>query len=89
MESVRRPVRLKRHLVPDVGGVRLESQGRGSVTGATVFGNAVLLGAIPVEDMDMIVHSSLLTAIPKPQSPKLAVSLGVGCRTIVPNGEAR
>ena len=66
-----------RKLVPYVSGVRVETQGRGCVTGALVFGNQVLLGAIPMEDMDMIVHPARLTAIPNPDNPNIAVSLAM------------
>jgi clan AA aspartic protease len=65
-------------LVPYVSGVRVETQGRGCVTGALVFGNQVLLGAIPMEDMDMVVHPARLTAIPNPENPNVAVSLAMG-----------
>lgn len=67
-----------RKLVPYVSGVRIETQGRGCVTGALVFGNQVLLGAIPLEDMDMIIHPARLTAIPNPANPNVAVSLAMG-----------
>lgn len=67
-----------RKLVPYVSGVRVETQGRMCVTGALVFGNQVLLGAIPMEDMDMVVHPARLCAIPNPENPNVAVSLAMG-----------
>jgi len=67
-----------RRRVPYVSGVRVETQGRGCVTGALVFGNQVLLGAIPMEDMDMIVHPARRMAIPNPENPDIAVSLAMG-----------
>lgn len=73
-----------RKLVPYVSGVRVETQGRGCVTGALVFGNQVLLGAIPLEDMDMVVHPSRLTAIPNPENPNVAVSLAMGIKVHQP-----
>jgi clan AA aspartic protease len=75
----------RRHIVPYVGGVRVETQGRGCVTGALVFGNEVLLGAIPMEDMDMVVHPARLTAIPNPENPNIAVSLALGARPVETN----
>ena len=69
-----------RKLVPYVSGVRVETQGRGCVTGALVFGHQVLLGAIPMEDMDMVVHPAKLTAIPNPDNPTIAVSLAMSFR---------
>ena len=66
-----------RKLVPYVSGVRVETQGRGCVTGALVFGNQVLLGAIPMEDMDLVVHPARRTAVPNPENPNIAVSLAM------------
>lgn len=66
-----------RKLVPYVSGVRVETQGRGCVTGALVFGNQVLLGAIPMEDMDLVVQRTRRTAIPNPENPNIAVSLAM------------
>lgn len=73
-----------RKLVPYVSGVRVETQGRGCVTGALVFGDQVLLGAIPMEDMDMVVHPARLTAIPNPENPNVAVSLAMGIKVQQP-----
>jgi clan AA aspartic protease len=73
-----------RKLVPYVSGVRVETQGRGCVTGALVFGNQVLLGAIPMEDMDLVVHPARLTAIPNPENPNIAVSLAMSFKVEQP-----
>ena len=71
-----------RKLVPYVSPVRVETQGRGCITGALVFGNQVLLGAIPMEDMDLVVHPSRLTAVPNPENPNIAVSVAMGMKVI-------
>ena len=71
-----------RRLVPYASGVRVETQGRVCVTGALVLGDRVLLGAIPVEDMDMIVEPARLTAISNPANPNIAVSLAMGLATV-------
>lgn len=71
-----------RRLVPYVSGVRVETLGRGCVTGALVFGDQVLLGAIPMEDMDMVVHPARLTAVPNPENPDIAVSLAMGFKVL-------
>ena len=73
-----------RKLVPYASGVRVETQGRGCVTGALVMGDRVLLGAIPMEDMDMIVEPARLTAVPNPQNPNIAVSLAMGFTAVPP-----
>ena len=73
-----------RKLVPYFSGVRVELMGRGCVTGALGFGNQVLLGAIPMEDMDLIVHPQRLEVMPNPENPNIAVSLAMGFRTSHP-----
>lgn len=44
----------KKHLVPYMGPVSIKFKNRGCFTGALVLGNEVLLGAVPMEDMDVI-----------------------------------
>jgi clan AA aspartic protease len=70
-----------RKLVPYFSGVRVELMGRGCVTGALGFGDQVLLGAIPMEDMDLVVHPQRLEVLPNPDNPNIAVSLAMGFRT--------
>jgi len=41
-------------VVPYVGPVELHFKNRVGFAGALVFGNEVLLGAIPIEDMDLV-----------------------------------
>ena len=50
----------KPHQVPYVSPVRIELLGRHSVCGALVLGKEVLLGTIPMEDMDLIVEPARL-----------------------------
>lgn len=71
----------RREIVPYCGGVRVETMGRGCVTGACVFGTEVLLGALPMEDMDLIVDPRALTIRPNPDNPNIAVALAMGFRT--------
>ena len=66
--------------VPYVGGVRVEVFGRQTVTSANVTGDSVLLGAIPMEAMDLIIHPRSLSLIPNPASPDMPVSLAMGVR---------
>jgi clan AA aspartic protease len=70
----------RRELVPYYSGVRVELMGRGCVVGALGFGNQVLLGAIPMEDMDLIVHPQSYQVLPNPENPNIAVSLAMGAR---------
>nr|VFJ62131.1 MAG: clan AA aspartic protease, AF_0612 family [Candidatus Kentron sp. DK] len=43
----------KKHLVPYMGPLILRFENRACFTGALVFGDEVLLGAVPMEDMDV------------------------------------
>lgn len=69
-----------RLLVPYVGGVRVEVFGRQTVTSAVVLGDQVLLGAIPMEAMDLLIHPRLLKLMPNPDSPNVPASLAMGVR---------
>ena len=40
-----------------------------------VIGDEVLLGAIPMEDMDLVVHPSKLLLTVNPQSPNIPASV--------------
>jgi len=65
------------HLVPYVP-VKVSLLGRECVTGALVFGNQVLLGAIPMEDMDLIIEPSRQKVTVNPASPNIPLSLAKG-----------
>ncbi|MDR1191490.1 MAG: hypothetical protein LBK60_07500 [Verrucomicrobiales bacterium] len=64
-----------RRLVPYVGPVELRFKNRVGYTGALVMGDQVLLGAIPMEDMDLVVVPHTRTLDVNPQSPNIACSL--------------
>ena len=57
--------------------------GRECVTGALVIGNQVLLGAIPMEDMDLIVEPARLRVSVNPLSPNIPLSLAKGIIQII------
>ncbi len=40
-------------------------------TGALVLGDEVILGTIPLEDMDLVIHPASQTVIPNPETPEL------------------
>jgi clan AA aspartic protease len=65
----------KSHVVPYVSPVKISLLGRECVTGALVFGNQVLLGAIPLEDMDLIFEPSRQRVTVNPTSPNMPLSL--------------
>src|SRR3984893_18324879 len=62
-------------LVPYVGPVELHFKNRVGFAGALVLGNEVLLGAIPMEDMDLIIIPRTSTLDVNPGSPNVATSV--------------
>jgi len=65
----------KRHLVPYMGRVTIKFENRGCFTGALVFGDEVLFGAVPMEDMDVLISPSKQALIVNPESPNIATSV--------------
>lgn len=57
---------------PYVGPVVLKFKNRTGFVGALVLGDEVLLGAIPMEDMDLVVNPRDRTVDVNPESPNLA-----------------
>ena len=58
--------------VPYVGPVLVQFKNRTGVMGALVLGDQVLLGAIPMEDMDLVVNPRDRTVDVNPASPNIA-----------------
>lgn len=54
-----------------VGPIQVGFSGRTCFTGALVLGDSVLLGAIPMEDMDLVISSRLQTVTVNPDSPNI------------------
>jgi clan AA aspartic protease len=65
----------KKVLVPYVGPVELRFKNRVGFAGALVMGDEVLLGAIPMEDMDLVVIPKTRTLDVNPGSPNIATSV--------------
>nr|VFJ89695.1 MAG: clan AA aspartic protease, AF_0612 family [Candidatus Kentron sp. LFY] len=65
----------KKHLVPYMGPLIVTFENRACFSGAMVFGDQVLLGAIPMEDMDVLVSPSQQALIVNPESPNIAMSI--------------
>ncbi len=59
------------HTVPYAGPVRITFENRNCFVGALIMGDEVLLGAVPMEDMDLIVHPKLLKLSVNPESPNI------------------
>ncbi len=62
-------------VVPYVGPIKVTFENRICFVGAMVLGDQCLLGAIPMEDMDLIVHPKLLKLSVNPSSPNIASGL--------------
>ncbi len=60
---------------PYVGPVEVSYAGRDCFTGAIVLGDEVLLGAVPMEDMDLIVQPAKRTVVVNPESPNIPLSV--------------
>lgn len=61
--------------VPYVGPIEIRFKNRRCFTGAMVLGDEPLLGAIPMEDMDLVVIPSRQTVDVNPQSPNIPMSM--------------
>ena len=54
-----------------VGPIEVRFDGRASFTGALVIGDQVLLGAVPIDDMDLVITPSTHTLAVNPESPNI------------------
>jgi clan AA aspartic protease len=66
--------------VPYVGPIKVTKDNRNCFTGAMVLGDQVLLGAIPMEDMDLIARPGSRDVVPNPKSPNMPASVAMGAR---------
>jgi clan AA aspartic protease len=67
-------------LVPYVGPVEIRFKNRIGFVGALVMGDQPLVGAIPMEDMDLVVIPSKRVLDVNPDSPNISSSIAKGCR---------
>lgn len=65
----------RRQLVPYIGPVEVSFQNRSCFVGALVLGDEVLLGAVPMEDMDLVVSPSRRQVVVNPDSPNFPHAL--------------
>jgi clan AA aspartic protease len=63
-----------RKLVPYVGPVEVRFKNRVGFTGALVMGDQTLLGAIPMEDMDLVIIPDTKALDVNPSNPNIATS---------------
>ena len=66
-----------RRFVPYVGPIELRYVNRVGFAGALVMGDQALLGAIPMEDMDLVVVPKTRQVIVNPDSPDVASSVAM------------
>ncbi len=69
-----------KQLISYVGPVVVRFGNRSCFTGAMVLGDEVLLGAIPMEDMDLVLHPASRTLTVNPQNPNIPASVAKGLR---------
>ena len=70
-----------RRLVPYVGPIELRYLNRVGFAGALVMGEQPLLGAIPMEDMDLVVVPKTRQVIVNPDSPNIASTVAKSIRS--------
>lgn len=63
-----------RQIVPYVGPIEVKFKNRCAYVGAIVMGNEVLLGAIPMEDMDLVVFPQDRRVDINPRNPNIAAA---------------
>ncbi len=68
-------------VVDYVGPIRVRYGNRQCLVGALVLGDQALLGAIPMEDMDLVINPARQSVTTNPQAPNIAMSLAMGFRT--------
>ena len=64
-----------RQLVPYVGPIEIRFKNRVGFAGALVMGDQALLGAITMEDMDLVIIPKTRTLDVNPYSPNIATSI--------------
>ncbi len=69
-----------KRLIPYMGPVQVSFENRTCYVGVLVFGNEVLLGAIPMEDMDLVVSPLHRKLMVNPESPNIAAGFVMGVR---------
>ena len=69
-----------KRLTPYVGPIEVKFGNRRCFVGAMVMGDEVLLGAIPMEDMDLVVRPMSREVSVNPVSPNVPTSMAKGFR---------
>jgi clan AA aspartic protease len=67
-----------RRNLPYVGPILISVANRKGLAEAMVLGDQVLLGAIPMEDLDLVVLPTTRQVVPNPANPNIAGSIAKG-----------
>lgn len=67
-------------VVPYVGPIHVRFENRGCFVGAVVLGDEVLLGVVPMEDMDLVVLPQARKVVVNPRNPNFAAGHAKGLR---------
>jgi clan AA aspartic protease len=67
----------KKEVVSYVGPVKIACLGRSCYGGALVLGDRVLLGAIPMEDMDLVISPTRRQVSVNPESPNMPSAIAM------------
>ena len=65
----------KKQLVPYAGPIEVIFENRNCYVGALVLGGQVLLGAVPMEDMDLVISPTRRNVVVNPDSPNFPQAL--------------
>ncbi|MGK5091146.1 clan AA aspartic protease [Deltaproteobacteria bacterium TL4] len=65
----------RKQMVPYVGPIEVLFENRNCFAGALVLGDEVLLGAVPMEDMDLIISPAHRKIVVNPESPNFPHAL--------------
>jgi clan AA aspartic protease len=65
----------KKHNCSYVGPLLITFENRSCYAGALVLGDSVLLGAIPMEDMDLVIHPLKRMLSVNPESPNIPAGI--------------
>lgn len=63
-----------KQLIPYAGSIKVKFKNRTAFVGAMIMGDEVLLGAIPMEDMDVVIQPATQSLNVNPESPNIAMS---------------
>ena len=61
----------KSHFVPSVSPIQIKFENRTCFTGALVIGDSVLMGEVPMEDMELVISPSRKSITVNPDSPNM------------------